>query len=64
MKIAVMGAGGQGCFFWACLAKAGNDVTFIARGVTLEARVRERALRGEVYTSCECNCKIGRIGIS
>lgn len=37
MKIAVMGAGGQGCFFGACLAKAGNDVTFIARGVTLEA---------------------------
>jgi 2-dehydropantoate 2-reductase len=37
MKIAVMGAGGQGCFFGACLSKAGNDVTFIARGATLEA---------------------------
>jgi len=37
MKIAVMGAGGQGCFFGACLAKAGNDVTFIARGTALEA---------------------------
>jgi 2-dehydropantoate 2-reductase len=37
MKVAVMGAGGQGCFYGACLANAGNDVTFIARGVTLDA---------------------------
>ena len=37
MKVAIMGAGGQGCFFGACLANAGNDVTFIARGATLEA---------------------------
>jgi 2-dehydropantoate 2-reductase len=32
-----MGASGQGCFFGACLAKAESDVTFIARGVNLEA---------------------------
>ena len=36
MKVAIMGAGAQGCFFGACLAKAGNDVTFIARGKNLE----------------------------
>ncbi len=37
MRVAIMGAGGQGCFFGACLANAGNDVTFIARKASLEA---------------------------
>jgi len=37
MKIAIMGAGSQGCFYGACLAKSGNDVTFIARGANLKA---------------------------
>jgi len=37
MRIVVMGAGGQGGFFGTLLAKAGNDVTFIARGRNLEA---------------------------
>ncbi|MBI3086448.1 MAG: 2-dehydropantoate 2-reductase, partial [candidate division NC10 bacterium] len=37
MKIAVMGSGGIGGYFGGLLAKAGEDVTFIARGAHLEA---------------------------
>jgi len=37
MRIAVVGAGGVGGGFGAALAKAGADVTFIARGAHLEA---------------------------
>ena len=44
MRIAVVGAGGVGGFFGARLARAGADVTFIARGATLHA-LRERGIR-------------------
>jgi 2-dehydropantoate 2-reductase len=37
MKIAVVGVGAEGGFFGALLAKAGNEVTLIARGKTLDA---------------------------
>ena len=37
MRIAVVGIGGEGGFFGAVLANAGNDVTLIARGQTLDA---------------------------
>jgi 2-dehydropantoate 2-reductase len=37
MRIAVMGAGGTGGFFGGLLARAGEVVTFIARGAHLEA---------------------------
>jgi len=37
MRIAVVGAGGVGGYFGAKLAQAGEDVTFIARGATLDA---------------------------
>ena len=37
MKIAVMGSGGVGGYFGGLLARAGEDVTFIARGAHLEA---------------------------
>ena len=37
MRIAVMGAGGVGGYFGGLLAKAGNEVTMIARGPHLEA---------------------------
>ncbi len=36
MKIAVMGTGGLGGYFGACLAHSGKDVTFIARGESLQ----------------------------
>jgi 2-dehydropantoate 2-reductase len=44
MRIAVVGAGGVGGYFGGRLAQAGHDVTFIARGATLEA-LRTRGLR-------------------
>jgi len=41
-----MGSGGTGGFFGAKLARAGEDVTFVARGAHLRA-IRERGLRVE-----------------
>jgi 2-dehydropantoate 2-reductase len=46
MRIAVIGAGGVGGGFGAALAKAGADVTFVARGPHLAA-MREHGLRVE-----------------
>jgi 2-dehydropantoate 2-reductase len=44
MRIAVIGAGGVGGAFGAALAKAGADVTFVARGAHLQA-MRQHGLR-------------------
>ena len=44
MKIAVMGSGGVGGYFGGLLARAGEDVTFIARGAHLDA-IRSDGLR-------------------
>ena len=44
MKILVMGTGGVGGFFGAKLARAGEEVTFVARGAHLEA-IRAHGLR-------------------
>ena len=46
MRIAVIGAGGVGGYFGAKLARAGNDVAFVARGAQLAA-LRTRGLRVE-----------------
>ena len=46
MDIAVMGAGGVGGYFGGLLARAGHNVTFIARGPHLEA-MRSNGLRVE-----------------
>jgi 2-dehydropantoate 2-reductase len=43
MRIAVIGVGGTGAYFGGLLARAGEDVIFIARGKTLNA-LRERGL--------------------
>ena len=43
MRFAIMGAGGVGGYYGACLARAGNDVAFIARGAHLAA-MREKGL--------------------
>src|ERR1700712_4723352 len=55
MRIAVIGAGGVGGAFGAALAKAGADVTFVARGAHLAA-MREHGLRvvgprGDIHLS-------------
>jgi len=44
MRIVVMGSGGTGGYFGAKLARAGEDVTFVARGAHLEA-IRAGGLR-------------------
>jgi len=44
MRIVVMGSGGTGGYFGAKLARAGEDVTFVARGKHLEA-IRALGLR-------------------
>ena len=46
MRIVVVGAGGTGGYFGGLLARAGQDVTFIARGTHLEA-LRARGLTVE-----------------
>ncbi len=46
MRIAIFGSGGVGGFYGARLLRAGEDVTFIARGAHLQA-IRERGLRVE-----------------
>ena len=43
MRFAILGSGAVGGYFGAKLAKAGQDVTFIARGPHLEA-IRQRGL--------------------
>jgi 2-dehydropantoate 2-reductase len=50
MRIAIMGTGGLGGFFGGLLARAGEDVTFIARGAHLAA-MRERGLtvKSEIF---------------
>ena len=47
MKVTVVGAGGVGGYFGGLLARAGHDVTFIARGAHLEAIQRNGGLRVE-----------------
>ena len=44
MKIAIMGTGGVGGYYGGLLAKAGRDVTFIARGAHLQA-IRKKGLQ-------------------
>src|SRR5437762_12550416 len=46
MRIAVIGAGGIGAIYGAAFAKAGVDVTFVARGAHLAA-MRENGLKIE-----------------
>ncbi|MEN1704732.1 MAG: 2-dehydropantoate 2-reductase [Planctomycetota bacterium] len=46
MRAAIYGAGAVGCVFGSALARAGHDVTFIARGTTLGA-IRSRGVRIE-----------------
>ncbi len=52
MKIVVMGAGGVGGYFGAKLARAGEEVTFVARGAHLEA-IRAHGLRIKSATEGE-----------
>jgi 2-dehydropantoate 2-reductase len=57
LKVAVMGAGAVGCYFGGMLARAGHDVTLIARPQHVEA-IRQRGLRMETKTFDE-HVKLG-----
>ena len=46
MKVTVVGTGGVGGYFGGLLARAGHEVTFIARGSHLDA-IKENGLRVE-----------------
>lgn len=48
MKIAVLGTGAIGGYYGGKLAKAGNDVSFVARGINAEA-LKRQGLRVESY---------------
>ncbi len=49
MRIAVVGAGGVGGYFGGKLARAGDDVTFVARGAHLDAlRARGLSVRSSI----------------
>lgn len=68
MRFAVIGAGALGGFFGAKLAAAGHDVTFLARGATLEALRRdgvrvvgEQELVVSPVTAEEYTAAVGRV---
>ena len=68
MKIAVMGAGGVGGYFGGLLTKAGNDVSFIARGEHLQA-IRSGGLRvvhnaGEFVVDAAATEDPGEVGFA
>jgi 2-dehydropantoate 2-reductase len=60
LKVAVMGAGAVGCYFGGMLARAGNDVTLVARPQHVEA-IRQGGLRMETKTFDE-RVKLGASG--
>jgi 2-dehydropantoate 2-reductase len=71
MRIAVIGAGGVGGGFGAALAKAGADVTFVARGKHLDAMLTRglvvRGGRGETHIvptrATDEPAKIGKVDV-
>jgi 2-dehydropantoate 2-reductase len=71
MRIAVVGAGGVGGAFGAALAKAGSDVTFLARGAHLAAMLKHglRVLspRGDLHLNpvqaTDDPARIGRVDV-
>jgi 2-dehydropantoate 2-reductase len=71
MRIAVVGAGGVGGGFGASLAKAGADVSFIARGAHLAAMKKEglkvQSPRGDIHLvptrATEHPAEIGKVDI-
>lgn len=66
MRIAIFGTGGAGGYFGAHLARAGEEVVFIARGAHLQA-IREQGLRvetsaGEIVVRAEATDDPAQVG--
>ena len=57
MRLVIVGAGGTGGYFGAKLAKAGEDVTFLARGAHLAA-IREHGIRIRSKIEGEWSAKV------
>lgn len=57
MRIAVIGAGGTGGYFGGLLARAGEEVTFIARGAHLAAIRKNGLTMGEIR-ACQETCDL------
>jgi 2-dehydropantoate 2-reductase len=66
MKVAVIGAGAVGGYYGARLARAGHDVTLIARGANLEAiranGFRVRSAAGELAAQVRAESDPSRVG--
>ena len=60
MRIVVLGAGGVGGYFGAKLARAGEDVTFVARGAHLAA-IRAAGLRVRSTIEGESVAKVSAV---
>ena len=68
MKIAVMGAGAVGGYFGGLLARAGEDVSFVARGAHLTAIQRsgltvDSDLSGDFSVRCAATGQPGTLGL-
>jgi 2-dehydropantoate 2-reductase len=57
MRLVVIGSGGTGGYFGAKLARAGEDVTFVARGAHLQA-IREHGIRIRSAVEGEWSVKV------
>jgi 2-dehydropantoate 2-reductase len=68
MKIAVIGTGGVGGYFGGKLAKAGNDVTFIARGEHLKViktnGLTVKSILGDFQLLVKATDKIEEVGVA
>jgi 2-dehydropantoate 2-reductase len=69
MKIAIIGAGGVGGYFGGKLARAGNDVTFLARGEHLKAIQQNgltiRSIQGDFkIETVQATDRIDKIGMA
>jgi len=67
MKTVIIGAGGVGGYFGAKIARAGNEVTFVARGEQLKAMqangLTVKSIQGDFKISnLKCSEKISEIG--
>jgi len=60
MKIVIVGSGGVGGYFGARLARAGEDVTFVARGAHLQA-IREHGMRIRSAVDGEWSVQAGAV---
>ena len=66
MRFGILGSGAVGGYYGALLARAGHDVTFIARGANLDA-IRERGLEirtplGDFITRARAEEDTARVG--